>query len=53
MYITTTIPVPITTITVTLFVRLILEKSNKKITTNETAPTKRILSRKELSTFYL
>ncbi len=38
MYITTTMPVPITTITVTLFVRLIRKKSNKKITTKEIAP---------------
>ena len=48
MYIITTIPVPITTTTVTLFVRLILKKSNKKITTKDNAPTKRTLSLNEL-----
>ncbi len=53
MYIITIIPVPITTTTMKLFVRLILKKSNRKITTNEIAPTKRTLSRKELSIFYL
>jgi len=52
MYIITTIPVPITTTTVTLFVRLILKKSNKKITTNEIAPTNRTLSLNELSIFF-